>query len=364
MSTRVRERLKAAEASSLLNTAAAGKSVLYAALAELLAKELSDEDLRELLLPGGKGDTVEQLMEVIAEADPREMLQRCFGVTGVRRIARDLNPDPEGTPVHSPVEFILSRFGFSLPALSQRIDGATQVCQRLRVLGGKIAQATEKTNTFGPFLEGCAAVERLLRVAIWGWTQRLFGPDRDTHLLDILQSTDSNQRYNLNRLSFGHIVALFRALPDHIAGSSHVALIERKFGRRHIYVANDKKGKFADRLGEVVKFRNIVEHNKDGYQDKTPLLQFRQDLANVLHRAVQLLGELTDARAIPRVAEPFQEIRDKWSRITYRLNLDDGTDVEVRFSEPLALGKSSTGKLVSKSHSTASSPLGGLRSWA
>ncbi len=340
MSTPVRERLKTAEASSLLNAAAAGKSVLYAALAELIAKELSDEDVTELLLPGGKGDTVEQLMEVIAEDDPRAIIERCFGLAGVRQIARDLNSDPEGTPVHSPVEFILSHFGFSLPALSKQVDGAAQVCQRLRVLGGKIAKAVDKSSLFSPFLEGCATVERLLRVAIWGWAQLLFGPDRDTHLLNILQSADPNNRYTLDRLSFGQIITLFRNLPDHIASSPHVALIERKFGRRHIYVANDKKRKFADRLGEVVEFRNKVEHNKSGYRDDTSLPQLREDLAGVLHRAVQLLGELSDARAIPRVAEPFQEIRDKWSRMTYRLNLDDGTDVEVCFSGTLALGGS------------------------
>jgi hypothetical protein len=340
VSTPVRERLKAAEAPSLLDAAAAGKSVLRAGLAELIAKELSDEDVKELLPPGGKGPAVEQLMEVIAETDPREMLERCFGLAGIRRIARSLNPDPEGTLVHGPVEFILSHFGFSLPALSQRVDGAAQVRQRLLVLRGKIAQAVDKASTFGPFLEGCAAVERLLRVAIWGWTQLLFASDRDTHLLNILQSAEPNKHHDLNRLTFGHIVALFRGLPDHIARSPRVALIEHKFGRRHIYLANDKKGKFADRLGEMVESRNMVEHNKGGYRDVTALPQLRQDLASVLQRAVQLLGELSEARAIPRVAEPIQEIRDKWSRMTYRLNLDDGMDVEAYFSETLALGGS------------------------
>ena len=51
----------------------------------------------------------------------------------------------------------------------------------------------------------------------------------------------------------------------------------------------------------------------------------------------RLAGRL-ESRALPYVAEPFEEIRDKWNRVTYRLGLDDGTDVVAHFTVPLKLG--------------------------
>jgi hypothetical protein len=48
---------------------------------------------------------------------------------------------------------------------------------------------------------------------------------------------------------------------------------------------------------------------------------------------------LVEARAIARVAEPIEEIRDKFNRLTYKLSLDDGSDSLARFTTPLTLGR-------------------------
>lgn len=55
-------------------------------------------------------------------------------------------------------------------------------------------------------------------------------------------------------------------------------------------------------------------------------------------QAHSVLDELAEVRAIPRLAEPFQEVRDKWNRISYRLSMDDGNTVEIVSSVRLELG--------------------------
>jgi hypothetical protein len=336
----VREVLQVADASVILDSVAAGRLVLYSGLAQLIVEELPEEDLVGILPIGWKGARIEQLMEVLAEEDPREVLEKCFSKRELRGIAKRLAITTGTEGGGSLVEVILSHFGFVLPSVSQRIDGATQVRHRLRLMQTKIVQAVEKVEIRGPFIEGCTAVERLLRISVWGWAQLIFGPDRDRQLLQALHREDPAKHFNLDKLSAGHIIALFRRLPDLIADSPAASLLERKFGHRHIYLPANKKTKYADRLSEIFEYRNRVEHDKDGYWTTILLADARNQLAQVLSRAEQLLLELVDVKAIPRTVEAIRETRDKWGRRTYTLSTDDGTDLEAMFSSPLTLGKS------------------------
>ena len=335
-----REPLHVAAASVLLEAADAGRPVLYNALAELIAEELPEEDVLDLLPPGGRGNRIEQLMEVVAQKDPRELLEQCFGRAGIRHLANRVR-SAAANPVSSPIEVLLAHFGFAVASPSRNLPGVTQVRDQLQRLAKRISQADDLSHATGAFLDGCSAVESLLKLSIWGWARLLFGQEADRHLLATLreESKDPEKHFDLNRLSFGHIVALFRQLPDHVAGLAEASLVERKFGRKHPYLPRNKKTKFVERLDEIVVFRNRVEHNKDNYRLGTAIHQLRGDLSGVLARAAQLMVELGESHAIPRVAEPFQEIRDKWNRITYRLSLDDGSDIEARFSEPMSLGQ-------------------------
>ena len=87
-----REPLQVAEASVLLEAADAGRPVLYAAVAEMIGKKLSEQDVLELLPKGGKGNTIELLMEVVAQRDPRELLKDCFGLAELRRLVGEVAP--------------------------------------------------------------------------------------------------------------------------------------------------------------------------------------------------------------------------------------------------------------------------------
>lgn len=98
--------------------------------------------------------------------------------------------------------------------------------------------------------------------------------------------------------------------------------------------------KFGERIKEFISLRNKIEHNKDGFCDETALVELAHVVSISLSEVSELVDELVTNHAIPHVAEPFQEIRDKFNRLTYRMTLDDGNDITVRFSNPIALGES------------------------
>lgn len=328
-----RDPLQTAQGAEILDAAASGKPVLYAGLAELMAKHLSEADISDILPVGGKGAKIEQLMEVLADRDPREVLVDCFGRAGLREIANELRGG-DGQ-VGSPIETVLTHFGFSLPQAA-RPDGAPQVLQKVRRMAAKIGQAASKEDMRGPFLEVSTAIERLLRLSIWAWAQLVFGADRDSDLRRILSEENPNRRYDLDRLTMGEIIVLFRRLPDAMAAAPNASMIERKFGRTHVY--STKKTKFVEGLERLVSTRNKVEHDKNGFWTNIDAASARRELLQVLAEMERLLPALVDARAIPVIVEPIKEIRDKWNRRAYVLSRDDATEHEARFSSNLVLG--------------------------
>lgn len=332
----LRSALKA-EATVLLDAAESGRPVLYSGLAQLLISELTEEEIADLIPSVAKGARLEILMEVLADKDPRQLLEESLGKVGLRRIAKRLSKSESLDGGRGPLDIVLTHFGFSLPSPA-REEGVAQVCDNLRRLCAKIRLAKEKDDVRGPFLNGCTSMERLIRVSMWGWAQMIFDSERDGSLLKILQAANSNKHYQLDRLSFGDILTIFRGLPDLVASSSKVDLIEQKYGRRHIYLPNNKQTKLADRIGEIIALRNKIEHNKDNYWADTELQLLIENTTSTLERGIALLSDLVASHAVPRIARAIQEIRDLFGRITYRLELDDGTETEARFSTQIRLG--------------------------
>jgi hypothetical protein len=329
----VREPLQTTDGSEILDAAASGKPVLYAGLAELMAERLSEADLKSILPIGGRGASIEQLMEVLADRDPREVLVECFGKAGLREIANQLRGTDE--EVVSPIEVVLTHFGFAVPQVA-RPDGAPQARHKISRMVAKISQAAGKEDMRGPFLEVSTAIERLLKLSIWGWAQLIFGSSRDLKLLAILEEANPNRRYDLDKLYMGDVLVLFRELPKAMAAVPNARILERKFGRTHVY--SNKKTKFVEVLDNLISLRNKVEHDKDGYWTNIDTGRARTELVQVLSETERLLSVLVDARAIPVVVEPIKEIRDKWNRRAYLLSADDGTEYEARFSSNLVLG--------------------------
>jgi hypothetical protein len=326
-----------ADASLVLSAADANRPVLYAGLAELLAKELTEQDIAEFAPAGAKGSQFELLMEALVYHNPRELMEKCFGRSGLRRLSQQLDLAQVLERGQDPLEAILSHFGFSLPSPA-KWDGVAQAIEKVRFNQSRLSNAREKMDLRGPFLDSCTAVEKLVRITVWGWAQVVFGRDCDQVLIQTLTTADPSKSYDINRLSFGHVLTLFRDLPDAVAASAKSKVVEQKFGRSHIYLPVSKKTKFADRLGELVTLRNKVEHDKDGYLTNSTFEHLLADLSDSLKKTRQLLTELGEDKVIPRIATPVQEIRDQWNRVTYKIILDDQTEVEATFSGMIRLG--------------------------
>lgn len=327
----------AAEASLVLSAADASRPVLYAGLAELLTQELSEQDIADLIPVGAKGSQFDILMEALAYHDPRELMKECFGRSGLRHLAQQLGFTQELERGQDPLEAILSHFGFSLPSQA-KWDGVAQALEKIRLNQSRLSSTREKLVLRGLFLDSCTAVEKLVRITVWGWAQKVFGKDCDQVLIKILATAEPGRSFDINRLTFGHVLTLFRDLPNVVAGSTYAKAVEQKFGRTHIYLPLNKKTRFAERLGEFVTLRNKVEHDKDGYWTNSGLEDLFVDLSDSLKKTRQLLAELAEERVIPRIATPVQEIRDQWNRITYKIVLDDRTEIEATLSGVIRLG--------------------------
>ncbi|MFI5457126.1 MAG: hypothetical protein ACHRXM_16900 [Isosphaerales bacterium] len=333
----LREGLKANPA-VVLKAAEQGKPVLYEGLARMLLEVLEEDDIASLIPQGAKGTPLEMVMEVVAEEDPRALLMERLGTKGIRDLARQIGIPEETIRTRGPIDSLLAHFGFSLPSPAKE-EGVSQVKDSLLLMASKIRLAKKKEDIRGPFVSGCTKIERLLKVSIWGWASLAFRAERDQRLIDILNQETPHRKFQLDRLSFGDILALFRRLPDAVAGSDAGSLIQQKFGRRHPYFPN-KPTKMADRLGEIVTLRNKVEHDKDGFWTNSTVASLIESRASALERAADLLDDLARAQAVPHLAQVIQEIRDLWNRVTCRLNLDNGVDVEARFTSPIKLGGS------------------------
>ena len=325
--------LETKDATQLLEAAEAGRPLLLSGLAQLVSERVNEKDLDELLPAGLRGTKVERVMETLAEEDPRNFLEQCFGKKGVRDLAREVASYAEGDG-RSPIDCLLSHYGFTIPAVADDWPGPTQVLDSLRRATVTVQRATSKTDVWGPFLEGSSSVERLLRVGIWAWMQLAFGEQRDEKLLELLKASDPTKDYDLDLLSFGHIATLFRGLPEVLAKAPLGEMIEQKLGRRHVY----RPKKLNKLLDKLVAWRNRVEHNKEDYRDKTPFASVVDDISSALTAAQDLVHELARNRVVPQVVEPVEEIRDKFGRKSYTLCLDDGTEQKSTFTTALELG--------------------------
>jgi len=282
----VREGLKANPA-VVLEAAEGGKPVLYEGLARMLLDVLEEDEIALMIPQGAKGTPLEMVMEVVAEEDPRALLRERLGTQGIRVLARQIGIPEETIRARGPIDSLLAHFGFSLPSPAKE-EGVTQVKATLTLMASKIRLAKEKVDIRGPFLSGCAAIEKLLKVSVWGWASLAFRAERDQELIDILNQENPARKFQLDRLSFGDILDLFKRLPDAIARSDAGFLIQQKFGRPYPYLPN-KPAKMADRIREIVSLRNKVEHDKGGFWTNSTVANLIESTASALEKAADLL---------------------------------------------------------------------------
>src|SRR6185437_3884483 len=117
-----------------------------------------------------------------AEEDPRALMLERFGTRGLRNLARQIGIPEEDLSKRGPLDSVLAHFGFYLPSPAKE-EGLAQVKDKLKQMAAKIRMSKEKEDIRGPFLGGCTAIERLLRVSVWGWASLAFRTGRDEILL-------------------------------------------------------------------------------------------------------------------------------------------------------------------------------------
>ena len=213
--------------------------------------------------------------------------------------------------------------------------------EKLSYITHRIQTTDDKPYIRGLFIDSSTYVERLMRQTLWGWAQIAFGREkRDDALLAILTDPISITQPDLDRLTFGHIVKLFRELPDYIVRSSETSAFRSRLGRAHIYNPKNKQTSFGNRLDDVVALRNKVEHNKEGYWSNTLLSNLIVDLTKSVDQARSLIEELSGAQAIPNIAVPKEKIEDQFGRVSYKIKLDNGNEITVFSTQMLKLGSS------------------------
>jgi len=321
----------ATDAAVVLERFDQGQPVKFEAVSQLFAEHLEPEDIEEIVPPGSKGSTIERLQEAVAKGDPRELLERNLGRHTLRKIAREKGLLQDGDKQSNPVDALLAYFGFRIPPPG-KVEGVQQAIDILRRTASRLRQSTEVNQVSGLVSEGTSQVESSIKRGVFGWAQIAFGEKAGETLTRLLVNSGKTT-VNLSRLSFGDYLTLFEALPDEISQSNFAERVRQKFGRSHIYLPKKpKNNSLGDRIRKVINVRNRVAHQSED------LMSLLEEFTSVLEMAADLMRELAFEHAIPRVGVVLDEIRDMWGRLTYRLQLDDGTVFEGTFSHKLELG--------------------------
>src|ERR1035441_6270694 len=319
-----------ADAEVTLKAAEQNRPVLYPALAELLIEELDPQDLAEFIPANAKGTKAEMLMEVLADLDPRQLIRDSLGRSGVRRVATRFGVGGEKEPPERLVDKVLQHFGFTVP-VAEADSNPSIALDRLRKLRNRILQSREKSELRGAFLEVSTTVERMTTLAVFGWARALFENDWRKTLVGLLPAGHRG----LEKLTFGDLLVLFKALPDAGVESVQRRGLIGKVGGLHVY----RPKRYNARLDGILSARNKVEHDRDGYWSTGSISALATDLQRAADEASVVIADLVAERALPRIARATKETRDEWNRTMYTLLLDDGCEKEISLSYPLKLGK-------------------------
>ena len=327
------------EVEELLEKAERGEPILKPGLAYFLLERLPEEELQGLIekyLPGGQGTVSERVLEIVNWCpDLKELLVDCFGLR-IKTIANEFKRVNQQLSDLSDIEVVLSHFGYRVPSQGNQL-GPEQIIRKFKIAATALTQANDKPSARGHFDDAVTALESYLKRCILHLAELLFAERAEAVLLEIL--TKSNERANLRRLQFGDVACLYREFPDYVAGSEVVEVVRKKFGRPHIYNPKEKKMRLAERLGKIVEWRNRIVHDTDGYWTNSPLHSVVADLVPVLKDGAALIADMVSSRSIARLATPVFEMRDRWNRVSYQLEMDDGTVFQMGSTKPLQLGK-------------------------
>jgi ankyrin repeat protein len=281
-------------------------------------------------------DPTEIIRRRFYQTDPRELTQELLGDLLLREIVETLGLRRKKDPQKSDLDLLMDYFGLYVPQYHDLVL-PYDLAQSLRKLSSAIEDSEDLHYIEGCFNRGSKGIEKLLKQSIFAWARLVFGSDWQQRLISLLEKSTPGKQ-NLNKLSFGHLVKLFRDLPCVASECGDFESMWGRLNRRTIYFLKIKsKGRkneknFLTSLEEFVNLRNMISHpGKD-----TDSLVVK--LPQALHSSARLVEDMVDAYAIPRVVTVEKEIIDKYGRRQYSLFLDNHMNVIITSTIPLELG--------------------------
>ena len=270
----------------------------------------------------------------LSESDPLEVLETQFGANGLADLAEEFGLEDSGTSRELSSR-LLSHLGFSVPSPA-RDEGLEWTLSRLRMLADRTMTEVQPDILDAAAREGLQVVERLVRLGVFGWFSILWPLDWEEKALAQLRD-HGHSASSLNRLSFGHVVALFRLQPGLLSHSALAADLEMKFGSAGVF--DSQLQDFSSRLGRLVQARNSLVHPPASSGGAPSLEELRERNSTLLTDARRLVQDLASAHAVPRLARVVSETRECWGRYRCTLELDDGKSLTVLPGETLDLGE-------------------------
>jgi putative DNA methylase len=319
------------DADVVLDLATLGRSKLYAAVAEILEAEWDDETAEATIPAGFQGLRSQQIQELVAgHADPASLLAE-LGAPTLRRHAErlDVPEDDRRASATGLAEAILRAVGFSVPS-RPRFTSAGQRSEAARC-AAELRIASTLDEVRGLFLTGSAAVERAVRYGTIAWVQAVSASAWLEALERLFSSVRDKRFAGPGFFSFGDWQAVLFAIPrlqEETTGPLHarLAALKRALGKRGAQ----------GRLERLLKVRNLVEHDTDGFL-AGPFAELREAAADALAAGVSAMDTLMSTGSWPQVLQPLDERRDRFDRLTLRMLDEQNTTVELFVDHPTDL---------------------------
>jgi SAM-dependent methyltransferase len=301
------------DAVALLDNAYAARPVMYAGLVKLLASELDEEEIDDLIPDEYRGTTEQRLAELaLSHPEPKTLLDR-IPKRALREFVaeREENSDLINLSRQELVDKAFLLLGWQVPrvnsfAIGRALDEAAECISRLRLAHGEQLIRGEATAAFD-------RIERVLKFCVVAWASRV-----DNHRWRdvVAKLTDRSEK-----LLFGHWYRAFVELPKRYASEDHL------LGQANRYL---RRAKVFPELEKVLALRNRVAHLENEHLGWSA---FRDEIVGDLEQAMERMRIADSSGAFPQVLQPISETRDPYGRITLRLTDYKGHHVEFLMTE-------------------------------
>jgi hypothetical protein len=218
---------------------------------------------------------------------------------------------------------LLAQLGFAVPRpVRFSILGALRECEGAL---SRLVLADSREAVRGAFFTCSSQIEQILRYSSLAWSLLARGDQWNDAFAQIINSATSQRPYwGANKLTFGQYISLFTRLPVNLA-DSHYAFERELFGKISRAI---KRARIDQKLSDLVKLRNSVEHNNPDTALLSPR-ELRQKCRAALTEVRAVLEDLAGQHLLPLTVRPVEERRDPYGRRVLLLHDPNDFAIEV-----------------------------------